>query len=203
MKKSRKVLAALVDAQLDIDKLRGIHLITSTSNPDEQFTYHAPNPKGNPFPMPAITQDYNDDTLEPEVAYPDEHWEEEAAKLLPRQLQRLMQTENVVSCPPVGISQAALNAFIGNAYMQELQQSMVNNDTPSGLEEVDNGVVHPVTKETITKYKTLINDPLLRDDWMKGMCKELGRLEQGYRKEGADDYVKGRDDSRRPSGNVC
>ena len=34
--------------------------------------------------MPAITQDYDDDnTLEPEVAYMDDQWEEEAAELLP------------------------------------------------------------------------------------------------------------------------
>ena len=94
-----------------------------------------------------------------------------------------MQTANVRPCPPAGVSQAARNTFIGNAYMQELQQSMVNNATPSGLEEVANGVVHPVTKEMITKYRKLINDPLLRDDWTKGMCKELGRLAQGYRKK--------------------
>ena len=68
---------------------------------------------------------------------------------------------------------------------------MANNATPSGLEEVDNGAVHPVTKETMTNYKKHINDPLLRDDWMEEMCKELGRLAQGYGKEGADDYVKG------------
>ena len=55
MKKLRKVLAALVDAQLTIDKQQGINLITPSSNPDDQFTYHAPNLKGNPFPMPAIT----------------------------------------------------------------------------------------------------------------------------------------------------
>ena len=29
-------------------------------------------------------------------------------------------------------------------------------------EEVTNGVVHPATKETITTYKQLITDPLLR-----------------------------------------
>ena len=75
--------------------------------------------------------------------------------------------------------------------MQELQQSMANNATPSRLEEVANGVVHPVTNETITKYKKLVNNPLLRYDWMKGMCKELGRLAQGCGKEVADDYVKG------------
>ena len=48
------------------------------------------------------------------------------------------------------------------------------------IKEVCNGVVHPITKETITKYQTLSNDPLLRDVWIKAMCKELGRLAQGY-----------------------
>ena len=61
---------------------------------------------------------------------------------------------------------------------------MANNTTPSGLEEVANSVVHPVTKRTITKYKKLINDPLLQDDWMKGMCKEhhkdMGKRELIY-----------------------
>jgi hypothetical protein len=57
------------------------------------------------------------------------------------------------------------------------------------MEEVTNGVVQPVTKETITKYKRLISDPLLRD-WMKGMCKELGRLSQGYKEESTSEYVK-------------
>ena len=58
-------------------------------------------------------------------------------------------------------SRIAINIFMGNSYMQELQQSMANNATPSRLEEVANGVVHPVTKETITKYKKFNNDPLL------------------------------------------
>ena len=68
---------------------------------------------------------------------------------------------------------------------------MVKNAIPDGLEEVANDVVYPVTKETITKYKILINDPLLQNDWMKGICKELGRLAQGYGEKGADEYVKG------------
>ena len=95
-----------------------------------------------------------------------------------------MQTTHVMSCPPAGISQAVLNSFMSKSYMQELQHSMANNATLSGLEEVANGVVHPVTKETITKYRKLMNDPLLRDEWMKGMCKELGRLAQGYGENG-------------------
>jgi hypothetical protein len=47
-------------------------------------------------------------------------------------------------------------------------------------EPVANGVVHPVTKETITKYEKLANDPVMKDVWTKAMCKELGRLAQGY-----------------------
>ena len=42
---------------------------------------------------------------------------------------------------------------------------------PVELIEMCNGVVHPVTKETITKYQTIIQDPLLRDIWMKAMAK--------------------------------
>jgi hypothetical protein len=61
LKKSRRVLAALVDAQLKIDKQRGLHLIKVPVNANEQITYHAPHPKGNPAPLPSITQDYDDD----------------------------------------------------------------------------------------------------------------------------------------------
>ncbi len=42
-----------------------------------------------------------------------------------------------------------------------------------------NRVVHPITKETITHYRKLIKDPLLRDLWLKAMSKELHCLVQG------------------------
>jgi hypothetical protein len=42
------------------------------------------------------------------------------------------------------------------------------------LDHMANGVVHPITQETITKYEKLANDPIMRDVWMKGLCKELG-----------------------------
>ncbi len=48
------------------------------------------------------------------------------------------------------------------------------------LEHVCNGVVHPITKETITKYKKLANNPILQTVWTQAMCKELGRLAQGW-----------------------
>ena len=41
-------------------------------------------------------------------------------------------------------------------------------------------MVHPHTKETITRYSQLINDPALRDVWLKVICIELGRLSYGY-----------------------
>ena len=133
----------------------------------------------------------DDNTLEPKILYPDNQWQEEAAEKLPLRSPRLVQTADFISCPPAGISQVALNTFMGNSYMQELRQSMANNADPIGHEEVANGILHPVTKETITKYKNFMNDPLLQGGWMKGMCKELRRLAQGYCEKGTDDYVKG------------
>jgi hypothetical protein len=47
------------------------------------------------------------------------------------------------------------------------------------IEENCYGVVHLVTKETITHDRKLIKDPLLKDLWIKAMSKELHRLAQG------------------------
>ena len=49
------------------------------------------------------------------------------------------------------------------------------NDTPLEQEEISNGVVHPVTKEIITKNKQVIDDPVVREVRMRAMCKELVR----------------------------
>lgn len=40
-------------------------------------------------------------------------------------------------------------------------------------------VTHPVTGETITKYKKLISDPILSETWKKAFGKEFGGLAQG------------------------
>ena len=55
-------------------------------------------------------------------------------------------------------------------------KSKLSVKTKIDLEEVVNGVVHTITKETITKYQKLANDPLLADIWKRAMCIELGRL---------------------------
>ena len=71
-------------------------------------------------------------------------------------------------------------------FLEELKIT-VNNAPPLGPEEVANSIVHQVTKETITKYKKLIADPLLQETWSNTMCKELGRLCQGFEDtKGAD-----------------
>ena len=43
------------------------------------------------------------------------------------------------------------------------------------MEEVANGVLHPVNKETIFKYKPLVEDPLLlvRETWQKQCARNL------------------------------
>jgi hypothetical protein len=50
------------------------------------------------------------------------------------------------------------------------------------IEQVCNGIVHPITKETITKYTKLVDDPALKDLWVPAMSKELHCLAQA--KEG-------------------
>ena len=74
---------------------------------------------------------------------------------------------------------------MGNAFLEEMRKTIEINDTPFDPEEMANDVVHPVTKETITKYKQLIADPVTRDVWSKAMCKELARLTQGYGETGS------------------
>jgi hypothetical protein len=47
------------------------------------------------------------------------------------------------------------------------------------IKEYCYGVVHPVTKKTITNYRNLIKDPLLKDLWIKAMGKELQLVSTG------------------------
>ena len=58
------------------------------------------------------------------------------------------------------------------------------------IEELENGVVHPITNRTITKYHNLIDEPLIREVWMKAMCVELGRLTQGYKDTKGTETIK-------------
>ena len=45
-------------------------------------------------------------------------------------------------------------------------------------------MVHPVTGESITNYKKLARDPVLREIWTTAMRKEFGNMAQGDKKTG-------------------
>jgi hypothetical protein len=47
------------------------------------------------------------------------------------------------------------------------------------IEDCCFGVIHPITKQTITQYWKLQQDPNLKDLWVPAMSKELHRLAQG------------------------
>ena len=84
-----------------------------------------------------------------------------------------------INLPLTGISRGALHQSMGNAFLDELKRTH-SNASPLVLEKAANYVVHLVTKETITKYKQLTEDPLLKTTWPKAMGRELGRLCQGF-----------------------
>jgi hypothetical protein len=67
---------------------------------------------------------------------------------------------------------------MGNALLAAMRRTSTVNDTPLEPEETANNVVHPVTKATITKYKQLIDDSVMREVWANTMYKELWRLTQ-------------------------
>jgi hypothetical protein len=69
---------------------------------------------------------------------------------------------------------------LANKIPQSLSKYHIQYNGPLiDIKEYCYGVVHPVTEETITHYRKLIKDPLLKDLWIKAMSKELYRLAQG------------------------
>jgi hypothetical protein len=56
---------------------------------------------------------------------------------------------------------------MANAFLDEIKQTIKVNEIPLQPKEVVIGVVHPVTKETITKSNQLIDNPIMRDMWSK------------------------------------
>ena len=88
---------------------------------------------------------------------------------------------------PCNISRQALYHIISvgftNAPLNTIPCSLAKHANKYALvidiEEYCCGVVHPITKETITQYRKLIKEPLLKELWTKAMSKELHRLAQG------------------------
>merc|ERR1711966_344399 len=173
---SRRRIASLVDTQLNIDKTTPPPTKTRGATADERrktrtepvFTYHVPCPKNKRTPAP-VTQEETERQPTAAAATKNTTWKLDGSNY----------GKTNINPPLAGISRGALNQFMGNAFLEELKRTAISAD-PTTLEEVANDVVHPVTKETITKYKKLIEDPMLRETWSKAMCKELGRLCQGF-----------------------
>ena len=85
---------------------------------------------------------------------------------VPRRSQGLQEQALMIISPraPASISPQALYSYFSNAVFDTpewpIPNNLVNEELPTtpqiDIEEYANGVVRPVTKETITKYKTLM-----------------------------------------------
>ena len=131
---------------------------------------------------PTTTADYPAAALP--IVEPDDERDKvptERAATPPRRSTRIITNRT-----PCNISRQALYHAIGlgftNAPHITVPHCLAQNQYTGPVIEIEeycNGVVHPVTKETITHYRKLIKDPLLKDLWIKAMSKELHRLAQG------------------------
>ena len=154
LKKETK-LQTIINEQLEEDKRQGINLLGLPSD-DVFFIYNMPNPKKGQKYHPNVTQDdWDEETVETVPTNIDEE-EEENLRQLPRRSPRL-RVNACVNVPAAGIPQAALTAFMGMEYLEELSHMTGRKLDPVNIERIANRVVHPVTKETITKYEKLIS----------------------------------------------
>jgi hypothetical protein len=141
-----------------------------------------PNPIRKPSKMPAGTKQ---PTHSLPIVEPDDERDEMPTmrpSAPPRRSTQLIT--NRTSC---NISRQALYHIIGlgftnapgNTIPQSLSKYHKQYTGPLiDIKEYCYGVVHPVTKETITHYRKLIKNPLLTNLWIKAMSKELHRLAQ-------------------------
>ena len=88
---------------------------------------------------------------------------------------------------PASIAIHALYYVINLAFNNPSGYTIPKNLTTStdrfqhniNIEEVCNSVVHPIAKDTITKYAKLMDNLALKDLWVPAMSKELHCLAQG------------------------
>ena len=165
---SRKRIQRLIDIQQDQDRLRTLRhgiddmLDQQAAQPPREHPYisfEIPTPKRPTSSPPIITQD--------DVA---------ATATTPAPTSERTYTfgdDDLLHqySTPVSIAPEALYSYLGDAILNEthhfVPESLMSAWTPLTLppdiEELCCGVVHPVTKETTTKYHKLIKEPLLRE----------------------------------------
>jgi hypothetical protein len=159
-----------------------IHAITPTT-PKVLIHDLRPTPTGETTTMPAHTKQQ---TYSLPIVEPDDDRDEmptTRSSTRPRCSTRLITNRT-----PCNISRQALYHVIGLGFTNApaytvpdslAQQRKQYTGPLIDIDEYCYGVVHPVTKETITHYRKLVKDPLLKTMWSKAMSKELHRLAQG------------------------
>jgi hypothetical protein len=102
----------------------------------------------------------------------------EPPNTIPTQLPTPRRSSRIALLAPRLYSNAALTAFPFHAFSTPAQ---THTDPPSvdHQDEFCAPVIHPTTGATITKYKILQRDPLLRQLWERAFGKEFGNLAQG------------------------
>jgi hypothetical protein len=55
---------------------------------------------------------------------------------------------------------------------------------PQDIEHYAMPMIHPITGESISSYKRLMNNPATADTWMTGFGKDFGGMSQGNNKTG-------------------
>jgi hypothetical protein len=84
-----------------------------------------------------------------------------------------------------------IESYSGAYVPDDLKNSIGHLNVQVPLEEVAGaGVVHPVTGETLTKYEQLLKVPALCKIWSAAMCKELGRLANGWEGEQGTETIE-------------
>jgi len=193
---SRQRLIKLIEAQTKLDRAAEYQrIINLQNNPIEPtkvpgstptlhrlVTYNMPDPKARH--IPSITQE-EDDNIDNQVQD-----EGQSTVRRSKRIAGLCNTTYKHSISPQALHHLAEKGILHApeyTIPYSLENEKLHLHTTMDIEEMCNGVVHPVTKETITKYQTLANDPLLKKTWIEAMCIELGRLAQGYKDvEGTD-----------------
>ena len=66
--------------------------------------------------------------------------------------------------------------WVSKSFMKERSKSEYVNP-----QEYCMGVTHPETSETITSYKKRMQIPALKLIWEEVMCKELGKISNGWK----------------------
>jgi hypothetical protein len=122
------------------------------------------------------------------IVEPDNKWESTPTTIPSSQPRHSTHLINIRT--PCSISRQAqyhiINLGFAHAPATQIPCKLIHDQYTGPVVEIKeycNGVVHPITKETITRYsvnyRKLIKDPLLRDLWLKVMSKELRCLVQG------------------------